>query len=240
MNRYDRTWPIAVAAIGVGSLMGWAVFGPHSHGVESEVHFGVRHVPSVHPAPAAEPAVVKTARARAATAGRAQQVALLAQLEADRMLEVLRKGERAVDRGNAAVLLGAYPRPEHVTGALMIAMRTDASPAVRSKSAASLGRLGMRAAMGPLHLAATLDADQRVREAAVGALAAVGQAETIPMLADILSTDPSESVRAQAVRSLIAIGDKEVWDELGPLLRNERSEVVGQALQEALRPSGRR
>lgn len=235
MNGYDRTWPTAVAAIGLGSLMGWAAFGSQSFERETVIRFDSPvPVEAAKAVPVRELLDVKTVPTAPRVTDRARQIQVLAGLGPDGLLELLRTGQHAVDRRNAAVLLGAHPRPQVVMGALMIALRTDDSPEVRVESAESLGRLGVRDAMGPLHLAATLDGDAGVREAAVAALGRVGQSQSIPILSEVLRTDPSEYVRAQAVRSLMAIGDKDAWDAVRPTLGEPGSDIVGRALAEAL------
>ena len=54
MKRFDRTWPTAIGAIGLGTFLGWATFGQHV-GYEDRHSFDYTiEVPAGRPTPSAE------------------------------------------------------------------------------------------------------------------------------------------------------------------------------------------
>jgi len=214
MKRYDRTWPLSVAAMAVGGFVGWALFGP------GHVHFGSQHhhvselVGVDHPAAVEGAPVLVDFRAprRLERLG----VARLAGLSTEGVLEVLRSGQAYEDRRAAAALLATRGRDASmILGALMIAARTDAHEAVRAKAAESLGWLGAEDALGSLHLAARHDGSPQVREAAVKAMRTIGHVSSLPVLLDVLGKDASPRVREQARLAMTEIRDKQVRSVAG-------------------------
>ena len=200
MKRFDRTWPTAIGAIGLGTFLGWATFGQHVGYEDSHSFDYTIEVPAGRPTPSAETQT-------SVRVGEHQLGAVIRHVPTDVLLDRLRSNEDHVLRRNAAIMLGSHPDPEHVMGALTIAMRSDEHVEVRFKAAESLGRLDSWVAVAPLRSAATLDSDLRVREAAVAALGHIAHAEAIPTLLQVLANDPSEDVRAQAEIALRRIAD---------------------------------
>ena len=234
MKRYDRTWPVAVGAIGMGLLIGHAVLPTVARtltGTHSEVA-----QPAPEPAPVVRSVeVAPTPAIRSAEPPREIRLSELVEYELGDVLRVLRYGEVAADRRNAATLLGSSTEPRRVLGALMISLRTDESAEVRFMSAASLGRIGLPAALGPLHLAATVDSDERVREAAVAALRLLDRHESVPVLLEVLETDRSEDVRAQALTSILRIGGEPTVNLVMLVMEYETSPKVRAALLHELK-----
>lgn len=198
MNRYDRTWPVAVTAIGLGSFLGLSVFGRLA---VNEDRFVLESMGS---------AQTQTSE----QVGERPHDPLIERLPVHVLRDRLRSNPDPVLRRNAAIMLGSRGDPEHVMGALTIAMRSDENAEVRFKAAESLGRLESWVAVDPLGVAATQDPDLRVREAAVAALGRIGYPTAIPALREVLADDPSEDVRAQAVLALLRIGEKESITEV--------------------------
>ena len=219
MGRWERTWPVAITAIGVGALIGTAVLGPPTLSLLREEAppepsvlqrrevllppLPVRPMPPRAPrearpaAPVVDGLLVRDRRGNDLVIG------------TDELLEMLRTDEQATTRRLAAAALATSQRPEHVSPALMIAASADADPTVRATAARSLGRLGAEEVVAVLLVAALTDEDPSARGAAVAAIGELPQPvarDVLMRVVSILSNDRSEQVRVQAALALGHIG----------------------------------
>ncbi len=244
MKRYDRTWPMSLAAIAVGGAIGFSLFGPHHFQFGDDVP---KHELTARAGAPAGPAVEKKLlppRARRpmepieiedVEPRERIQITRFVGMSTDETLQVLRSAPSADDRRNAAIFLGTSGDPGRVLGAMLIALRTDDSAEVRFTVAESLGRLGRTHAKGPLHLAATLDEDLRVRESAAAALGTLGHPESVPVLGEVLATDVSDDVRVQAALALIRIGTPEARLHVDAAVRSGLADEIKSAWAQQLR-----
>lgn len=234
MRRFERTWPTAVTAIAGGALAGWMATGS-AIGLRSHQAVDPWSHPGAHEL--AVPAVESTPSFHSAKSSGDGRIALsvMATLDTEALLDVLRSGEHDVDRRNAAIALGASPEPSRVLPALMIALRSDASPAVRFMAAESLGRLERSASAGMLGVALAADDDLRVREAAAAALGAVGDPASVPALRAAALEDEADDVRVQAVRALLVIGDGTAFRAVEDVLRADPSPTVRRSVMDGMR-----
>lgn len=244
MRRYERTWPTAVLAIGVGALAGWAVFGPSSFSFtlpllrseattpppdvlerdwrgEFPVHPAsrARPAPPVRPAPAARPQVPVPGPGQRLVVQRRRTWP--AAIPTEKALEMLREDRMPGNRRLAAAALATNGRAGEVAGALMIAAASDPDASVRASAIQSLGRRGEPAVV-PALLVAVSDTDIGVRAAAVTALSEFDTPTVLATIAGVLADDPAEHVRAQAAIILGRTG----WSEArAPLERARRADV---------------
>ncbi len=106
-------------------------------------------------------------------------------------------------RSVAAEVLGLRGAVEG-TGLLMALLDQDEHLEVRTRSARALGRLGVRASVGPLTAALTADSAE-LRAVAAKALGQIGSAEGVVPLVACLE-DPSHRVAVNAAEALAATG----------------------------------
>lgn len=98
------------------------------------------------------------------------------------------------ERRDAADVLGRFG--SHADAGALVTALADSNDFVREKAAASLGRLGARAAVEPLADIAGNDAVPEVRIAAIEALAAIGDPAARPVLERLAGAGDDEVARA--------------------------------------------
>ena len=125
-------------------------------------------------------------------------------------VERLRYPEGA-DRWDAAEELGSYGHRSAVPY-LIITLRRDKQPGVRSRAADALGKIRDERAAPPL-IKALHDPDLKVRRTAANALGWIKHKRAVPHLLKLLQ-DPDADLRKEAVAALGKIGDESTAPQL--------------------------
>lgn len=161
MKRYERTWPVAALAIGVGAVAGWALLGPPSVGA------GPSPAERVSPRDGLRGPIAPPPRPRPPPSYTPPMV--LSNSGTYKALEKLRTSTNPAIRASSAGILSLSVEPERVLPALTRALESDGDEFVRLVAAQSIGRLGAGEGLAPLMRAATGDTSERVRTMAIEA-----------------------------------------------------------------------
>ncbi len=160
MRNYERTWPLAAAAVALGVAVGTFGLGiPRLRGGREDVPIvrprdGLRGYPGPVPRPLPPPQY--------------RPPMVLSNSGTYDALEAL-KSPRAEIRAGGAGRLSLSAEPERVLPELIGALEHDDDPFVRLVAAQSIGRLGAEEGLAPLMRAAANDPSERVRAMAVAA-----------------------------------------------------------------------
>lgn len=161
MKRYERTWPVAVLAIVVGAVGGWALLGPPSVGA------GPSPAERVSPRDGLRGPIAPPPRPRPPPSYTPPMV--LSNSGTYKALEKLRTSTDPAIRASSAGILSLSVEPERVLPALSDALENDQDEFVRLVAAQSIGRIGAVEGLAPLTRAATNDPSERVRAMAIEA-----------------------------------------------------------------------
>ena len=168
MRGYERSWPLAVVAVGLGVVAGsiwtgWRPLDVPIPGVSWERDAGT---PTVDPRDGLRGPVAPPPRPRPPPRYRPPMV--LSNSGTYKALEALRSPD-ADERASGAGRLSLSAEPERVLPALIGALEGDDDEFVRLVAAQSIGRLAAEEGLAPLMRAAAGDPSARVRAMAVEA-----------------------------------------------------------------------
>ena len=160
MKNYDRTWPLALVTIVLGSAMGLVSFGvaTRSGGGHDYPMVDPRDGIRGRPAPPARPLPPPSYR----------PAMVLSNSGTYKALDALRSPRPEIRAGGAG-RLSLSSEPERALPALIGALERDRDAFVRLVAAQAIGRLGSEEGLAPLMRAAANDPSPRVRAMAIEA-----------------------------------------------------------------------